>query len=102
MSDQREQQWNAAMRKNEAMVLHGLRAAVLKARLIENELLAIGVSLKHGMIEPEGVMRWLHEEGLMFLMPEVFTDAGSTATSAASASLSSSPSSPASGASPTS
>ena len=84
------------------LVLHGLRAAVLKTRLIENELTAIGVSLKHGMINPEGVMQWLHEEGLMFLMPELFGGAGSTATSATSASLSSSPSSRGSGASPTS
>lgn len=83
------------------MVLHGLRAAVLKARLIENELTAIGLSLKHGMINPEGVMQWLHEENLMFLMPEMFGGVGSTATSATSVSPSSSPSSRASGASPT-
>jgi len=72
-------------------LLAGLRAATLKAKLMENELLAIGVSLKHGRITPEGVMQWLHEEGLMFLMPDVFNLAGSTDTSATGAEQSSSP-----------
>jgi len=82
-------------------MLTALRAAVLKAKLIENELTAIGVSLKHGMIDPEGVMQWLHEEGLTFLLPQV-ESGGSTATSAASAEQRPSPSSRGSGASPTS
>jgi len=87
---------------NNEFVLLGLRAAVLKAKLIENDLTAIGVSLKHGRIDPEGVLKWLHEEGLMFLMPEPFNTAGSTATSATGATPKPSPSNPASGASPTS
>lgn len=78
-----------------------LRTAVLKTRLIENELMAIGVSLKHNMIDPEGVMRWLHDEGLMFLLPQD-ASGGSTDTSAASVSAKPSPSSRGSGASPTS
>jgi len=82
-------------------LLAALRAAVLKVKLMENELLAIGVSLKHGMIGPEGVMRWVNEEGLMFLLPQMGSD-GSIDTSATSASPKPSPSSRGSGASPTS
>jgi len=74
-------------------MLAGLRAATLKAKLMENELTAIGVSLKHGRITPEGVMEWLHSEGLMFLMPDVFFG-GSTDTSATSVSPKPSPSNP--------
>ena len=81
-------------------VLAGLRAAVLRTRLVENELLAIGLALKHGAIDEEGVMQWLHSEGLMHLMPDVF--GGSTDTSAASVSPKPSPLNPASVASPTS
>ena len=67
-------------------VLAALRSAVLRTRLIENELTMIGVSLRHNMIDEEGVMRWLHDEGLMYLIPQ-FTGAveqiaSSTATSA--------------------
>jgi hypothetical protein len=76
---------------NEEFVRLGLRAAVMKVRLMENELTAIGVSLKNGLIGPEGVMQWLHEENLMFLMPDVFNSASSTDTSATSADQSLSP-----------
>jgi hypothetical protein len=86
---------------NEEFVRLGLRAAVMKVRLMENELTAIGVSLKNGLIGPEGVMQWLHEEGLMFLMPDVFNSASSTDTSARGADQSLSPPNRGSVASPT-
>jgi hypothetical protein len=86
-----------------AFLLAGLRAAVLKVKLMENELLAIGVSVKHGVINEEGAMQWLHSEGLLHLMPEAFQiDDGSTDTSVTSASPKPSPSNPASDVSPTS
>jgi hypothetical protein len=69
-------------------LLAALRAATARVRLIDNELTMIGVSLKHNMIDNEGVIKWLHSEGLMFLMPQLGpagTNGASTDTSAENA-----------------
>jgi hypothetical protein len=76
-------------------MLQALRIAALKVKLIENELHAMGISLKHGTIDPEGVVKWLHDEGLMGLLPQGAESASSIATSAPSAKPNGSPSSPA-------
>jgi hypothetical protein len=49
-------------------LLAALRAASLRAKLMDAELNTIGVSLKAGMISPEMAMQWIRDEGLMSLV----------------------------------
>ena len=49
-------------------LLAALRAARLRAQLMEAELTTIGVSLKAKMISPAVAMQWIHDEGLMPLI----------------------------------
>ena len=46
-------------------LLAALRAARIRAQLMEAELTTIGISLKSGMISPETAMLWIRNEGLM-------------------------------------
>jgi hypothetical protein len=46
-------------------LLAALRAASLRAKLMDAELNVIGLSLKAGMVTPEMAMQWIHDEGLM-------------------------------------
>ena len=47
------------------LLIHSLRLAVARARLVVNSLETIGVSLRHKAIDVEGAMEWLSEEGLL-------------------------------------
>jgi len=49
-------------------LLAALRAARIRAQLMEAELTTIGVSLKAGMISSQMAMQWVHDEGLMSLV----------------------------------
>jgi hypothetical protein len=49
-------------------VLAVLRAASLRAKLMDAELQTIGTSLRAGMVSPEMAIQWIHDEGLMGLV----------------------------------
>jgi hypothetical protein len=49
-------------------LLASLRAASLRAKLMDAGLTAIGVALKGNLIGPDGALQWAQEEGLMFLI----------------------------------
>jgi hypothetical protein len=46
-------------------LLHALRTAATRSRLVTNLLDTIGVSLRHKAIDTGGAMKWLAEEGLL-------------------------------------
>lgn len=47
------------------LLIHSLRLAVARARLVVNELETIGVSLRHRAVDTDSAMKWLAEEGLL-------------------------------------
>jgi hypothetical protein len=47
------------------LLIHSLRLAVARSRLVTNALETIGVSLRHRAIDNDAAMKWLHEEGLL-------------------------------------
>jgi hypothetical protein len=47
------------------LLIHHLRTAVARSRLITNLLETVGVSLRHRQISTEEAMRWLHDEGVL-------------------------------------
>ena len=47
------------------LMIHSLRLAVAKSRLVTNSLETVGVSLRHKAIDVEGAMAWLRDEGLL-------------------------------------
>jgi hypothetical protein len=47
------------------LLIHSLRTAVARSRLVTNTLETIGVSLRHKQVSTEEAMNWLHEEGLL-------------------------------------
>ena len=47
------------------LLIHSLRLAVARSRLITNVLETVGVSLRHRAIDCEAAMTWLKEEGLL-------------------------------------
>ncbi len=49
-------------------LLARLRQASLQAKLIEAELTSIGVALKGNMISPETALRWVRNEGLLWMV----------------------------------
>jgi hypothetical protein len=49
-------------------LVHELRVASLRARLMTNELMTMGVALKAGFIGPEVVLEHLHEVGVLDLV----------------------------------
>ena len=49
-------------------LLARLRQATIQARLIEAELVSIGVALKGGAIDPETALMWLREHGLLWMV----------------------------------
>lgn len=46
-------------------LIHALRTATARARLVVNVLETIGVSLRHRQVACDQAMKWLHEEGLL-------------------------------------
>jgi hypothetical protein len=47
------------------LLIHTLRLAVARSRLITNTLETIGVSLRHRAVDCDAAMLWLKEEGLL-------------------------------------
>jgi hypothetical protein len=47
------------------LLIHSLRLATARARLVVNSLETIGVSLRHRAVSPDDAMKWLAEEGLL-------------------------------------
>jgi hypothetical protein len=56
---------NADTAGERELMIHSLRLAVAKSRLITNSLETVGVSLRHKAISVEDAMKWLAEEGLL-------------------------------------
>jgi hypothetical protein len=50
------------------LLIHVLRQATARSRLITNILETVGVSLRHRAISAEDAMRWLKEEGVLDLL----------------------------------
>jgi hypothetical protein len=46
-------------------LMHALRTAATRARLVVNLLDTIGVSLRHKAVTTDQAMQWLKEEGLL-------------------------------------
>jgi hypothetical protein len=47
------------------LLIHALRTAVARSRLVTNALETIGVSLRHKSVTTEQAMAWLRDEGLL-------------------------------------
>jgi hypothetical protein len=47
------------------LLIHSLRLAVARARLVVNALETVGVSLRHKAVDVDGAMQWLPEEQLL-------------------------------------
>jgi hypothetical protein len=47
------------------LLIHALRTAVARSRLVTNALETIGVSLRHKAVTTEEAMAWLRDEGLL-------------------------------------
>jgi hypothetical protein len=50
------------------LLIHALRTAVARSRLITNALETIGVSLRHNAVTTDEAMTWLYEERLLDLV----------------------------------
>lgn len=53
---------------NREFLLARLRQATIQARLIEAELISIGVALKGDAIDAETALRWVHEAELLWMV----------------------------------
>jgi len=60
-------------------LLAALRVALAKVKLIENELTAIGVALRTDLIGPDIAVKWVHDEGLMWLIEPLPGNVGAIA-----------------------
>jgi hypothetical protein len=49
-------------------LLSALRSASLRCKLMDNELVSIGVALKHDLIGPDTAVQWIHDHNLMWLI----------------------------------
>jgi hypothetical protein len=47
------------------LLIHALRTATARARLVVNVLETVGVSLRHKAVSADDAMKWLSEEGLL-------------------------------------
>lgn len=47
------------------LLIHSLRTAVARSRLVTNTLETIGVSLRHKQVSTAEAMNWIHDEGLL-------------------------------------
>jgi hypothetical protein len=50
-----------------ALLLSHMRVGVIRARLLENEILATGVSLKSGLLDPDHALSHLADVGALHL-----------------------------------
>ena len=50
------------------LLIHLLRTATARSRLITNVLETVGVSLRHRQVNTEEAMKWLNEEGVLDLI----------------------------------
>lgn len=50
------------------LLIHALRTAVARSRLVINALETIGVSLRHNAVTTDQAMTWLDEERLLHLV----------------------------------
>ena len=50
------------------LLIHALRTAVARSRLVTNALETIGVSLRHNTVTTDQAMAWLDEERLLDLV----------------------------------
>lgn len=46
-------------------LMHALRTAAARSRLVTNVLDTVGVSLRHKAISTDDAMRWLNDEGVL-------------------------------------
>lgn len=49
-------------------MLAALRVASARCKLMDNEITAVGVALRHDMIGPEMAVKWCYDAGLQFLI----------------------------------
>jgi hypothetical protein len=47
------------------LLIHALRTATARSRLVTNVLETVGVSLRHRQVNCDEAMQWLHEEGVL-------------------------------------
>jgi hypothetical protein len=47
------------------LLIHALRTATARSRLVTNVLETVGVSLRHRAVTTEDAMKWLSEEGVL-------------------------------------
>lgn len=52
-------------------LLSAMRAAALRAKLMETDLKTIGMALSGGMITIDVALKWLHDVGAMGLVGEI-------------------------------
>jgi hypothetical protein len=57
--------------RHKEFLLQALRAASLRAKLMDNELQSIGVALKNNLIGPDTAIKWAYDMGIMFLIDPV-------------------------------
>jgi hypothetical protein len=62
-------------------VLAALRCTIMRVKLVDNELAAIGVALKGGWITPDAALEWAEEvaPGCVGLIPEAIAADGAVA-----------------------
>ena len=60
-------------------LLAALRTATIRCRLMEAELTECGIALKHGMVGPDMAMKWLHDQGLVYLLGIIPPEVGQVA-----------------------
>ena len=47
------------------LLIHSIRLAVTRSRLVTNTLETVGVALRHKQITPDKALAWLRSEGLL-------------------------------------
>ena len=69
MSDSQDELDNIEMHRE--FLLTALRAASLRARMMETDLNAIGLALKHDLIGPATAVRWIVQGGYQHMVGEL-------------------------------
>jgi hypothetical protein len=52
-------------------ILAALRVASARAKLMDNEIMSIGVALRGRLISPEMALKWANDMGLLYLMQPI-------------------------------
>lgn len=66
--------------KHRDFLLHALRAASLRAKLMDADLTTIGVALKGGLIGADTAVAWIRDAGLSWMVGALPADVGRIAT----------------------